>query len=306
MNQDVVLSVICITFNHRKYIESAIKGFLNQETNFSIEIIIADDCSTDGTQEIIKKYYHKYPDKIIPILRKKNIGGHMNFIDTFNRCTGKYIAICEGDDCWTDTKKIQKQVDFLENNKDFAMTSHAVKTIFIGVEEKNPFCKPLEIATFEDIVTNKHYIPTLSIVFRNDALNELPYWFRNLWVGDIPLVHLITLSGKNYYFMEVMGLKRKHTEGLTQKSGRNNSKFKNYVNINKLYFYKKLDNYSNYKYHKLLKPKIGIFHIMAMYIYFENKQYLKGFWNIINAFYYSPIQLIQYFIRYLRKETKVR
>lgn len=114
-----LVSICCITYNHEKYIGQAIDGFLIQETDFPIEIIIHDDASTDGTADIIRKYAAK-DDRIKPILRRENIKstGVPIFPITFKVAKGKYITMCEGDDYWTDPLKLQKQVDFLEEHPD--------------------------------------------------------------------------------------------------------------------------------------------------------------------------------------------
>lgn len=119
-----LLSIVCHTFNQENYLEETIKGFLLQKTNFPFEIILHDDASTDGTSKIIKKYENLYPNQITAILQtenkySKNINIWSEF--TFPAAKGKYIAICEGDDYWTDENKLQKQVDFLEQNPEYVV-----------------------------------------------------------------------------------------------------------------------------------------------------------------------------------------
>ena len=111
-----LLSIFCITYNHAPYIKDAIEGFLQQKTNFPVEIVIHDDASTDGTDNIIKEYEKKYPELIIPIYEKENQysqGVRINRDIMMPKIRGKYMAICEGDDYWTNPNKLQKQVDYL-------------------------------------------------------------------------------------------------------------------------------------------------------------------------------------------------
>ena len=119
-----IVSVVCATFNHEKYIERAIDGFLMQETSFPFEIIIHDDASTDNTAEIIRGYHADYPRIVRPIYQKENQYSKnvLNpLINTVANSTGKYIAFCEGDDYWTDPLKLKKQVDFMEANPDLGL-----------------------------------------------------------------------------------------------------------------------------------------------------------------------------------------
>lgn len=123
------VSVAIITYNHEKYIEKAIRSVLAQKASFSIEIIVSDDCSTDRTQSVIQKLQKQYSDCIVPLLRKKNLGMKINSIETLKACKGDYVAFLEGDDYWTDSQKLQKQVDFLEQHRDYAAVFHGCQVI---------------------------------------------------------------------------------------------------------------------------------------------------------------------------------
>ncbi len=127
MNTPLV-SICCITYNHAQFIRKCLDGFLMQQTDFPIEILIHDDCSTDGTTEIICEYEAKYPDLIFPLYEEENQyqQGKAAEIDFYNyrRARGKYIAYCEGDDYWTDPLKLQKQVDFMEANPEYSVCFH--------------------------------------------------------------------------------------------------------------------------------------------------------------------------------------
>nr|WP_288834192.1 glycosyltransferase [uncultured Flavobacterium sp.] len=118
-----IVSISCVTYNHAPFIKTCLDGFLMQQTSFAFEVVIHDDASTDGTREIIEEYTSKYPDIFFPMYQKENqysqgIRGMMARFN-FPRCRGKYIALCEGDDYWTDPLKLQKQVDVLENNPEY-------------------------------------------------------------------------------------------------------------------------------------------------------------------------------------------
>ena len=124
MNRNIKVSISCITYNHVHYIKDALNGFLMQKTDFAYEVLIHDDASTDGTNEIIRKYEDEYPEIFKPLYEKENQwdkGRRGSVAFNFPRAQGKYIAICEGDDYWTDPYKLQKQVDFLDGNPDFGL-----------------------------------------------------------------------------------------------------------------------------------------------------------------------------------------
>lgn len=118
----IVASIICVTYNHAPYIRQAVDSFLMQKTIFPYEIIIADDCSMDGTSAICAEYAAKYPDKIRHIRGEYNVGGVENERRAIEAAQGEYVALCEGDDYWIDSKKLQKQVEFLETHPDYSVT----------------------------------------------------------------------------------------------------------------------------------------------------------------------------------------
>ena len=130
---EILVSVCCMTYNHVSFIRQCLDGFMMQKCSFNFEVLIHDDASTDGTQNIIQEYVTRYPDIIKPIYQKENQyskGIDPNVKYNFSRAKGKYIAMCEGDDYWTDPYKLQKQVDFLESHPDYVMCSHNVDIYF--------------------------------------------------------------------------------------------------------------------------------------------------------------------------------
>lgn len=119
-----LLTVCLITYNQKKYVRQALDSIFAQKTNFNFNVVIADDFSTDGTREIINEFKDKYGDKIDLIFQEKNVGAAQNYIDLLHFPTSKYIAYLEGDDYWTEPLKLQMQVDFLEKNEDYSLTTH--------------------------------------------------------------------------------------------------------------------------------------------------------------------------------------
>lgn len=171
--KDILVSISCITYNHKNYIRQCLEGFLMQKTNFAFEILIHDDASTDGTTEIIQKYEKQYPSVIKPVYQTENqYSKGVSISATFNfpRVKGKYVAICEGDDYWTDPLKLQKQFDFLEKKPDFGLVY--TNTICYH-QSSGQFIKQKtsQISKLEDLlVSNK--ISTLTTCFRSDLWKD--------------------------------------------------------------------------------------------------------------------------------------
>jgi glycosyltransferase involved in cell wall biosynthesis len=204
-----LLSICMITYNHEQYIAQAIESVLMQKTGFDLELVIGEDCSTDNTGLICREYTKRHP-QIKLLSRERNFGMINNFIDTYKNCKGKYIAILEGDDYWTDTAKLQKQVDFLEKNPNFNITFHEV-SCFIqerNVTEKNYFVPPAAITSILEL-SEYNYITNLSVVYRNNN-NILPDYFKSLPLYDYPLHLWICENKKIKYFPEVMGVHRRY------------------------------------------------------------------------------------------------
>lgn len=209
-----LVSVCTITYNQEKYIEKAIESILLQEADFDFELVIGEDCSIDKTREICISYKNKYPEKLKLIQNETNIGASKNIINVISNCTGKYIAICEGDDYWTDPYKLQKQVDYLEANPEYSATCHQTEIIY----EKNPEKKELYFQSNKRFLTKKDIIQSTSIhinsiVFRKEAL--MKYDIKNAkHLVDHALFILIAQSGKFKVFPEVMSVYRKHANGI--------------------------------------------------------------------------------------------
>ncbi|MBS4062396.1 MAG: glycosyltransferase [Bacteroidetes bacterium] len=169
-----------ITYNHEKYIADAIEGVLFQKTNFKIELVIGEDGSSDRTKEIIREYHNKYPNIIKPRYNNLNIGMMSNAIKTFGECQGKYIALCEGDDYWTDPYKLQKQVDFMEANENYSYccTKFSIlndNTKIISEDERfsiysDGYVNDAEIT--KENLFDPYISHTLTVVYRNHLLTN--------------------------------------------------------------------------------------------------------------------------------------
>ena len=194
-----IVSVLMITYGHENYIREAIEGVLMQETNFEVELIIANDCSPDKTAEVIQNILKTHPRASIInyIKHEKNIGMMPNFIFAMQQCKGKYIALCEGDDYWTEPLKLQKQVDFLEANKEYVLAFHPVQILKPDGAIVEDFITnvPENYETIETLASLGNYIHTPSVVFRN-VIKKFPFEFNLSPIGDYFLYMILAEHGK--------------------------------------------------------------------------------------------------------------
>lgn len=245
MNSPLV-SICCITYNHSLFIHECIDGFMMQETDFDYEIIIHDDASTDGTREVLLEYKNKYPEKFKLVLQDENqwakgVRGIFSRF-TFPLAKGKYIALCEGDDYWTDPLKLQKQVDFLEESEEYVLTYHNANIIDetgkVINQSKLPDIRKKDFSGLE--LRETKFILTLTMVFRN-CIENYPSNFLNVYNGDIALVSLLGNFGKGKYMDEIKPASyREHDGGVWSKEDVINRKLKSLnTPLELLKFYKK-------------------------------------------------------------------
>ena len=172
-NNKPLVSVFCPAFNHEKYIHKCLDGFIMQETDFDFEVIVHDDASSDTTQKIIKEYQEKHPNKIRAILQKENhySKDSLHLIKTmFREAKGKYIALCEGDDYWINSKKLQNQVDFMESNLDYSICFHEVEVLKNDelVDDFVVWGEVKDDSEFSDMI-QFNYIHTPTVMYRNQT-----------------------------------------------------------------------------------------------------------------------------------------
>lgn len=219
-----LLSVCIQSFNHVKFIKECLDGILMQQTNFDFEILLGEDASTDGTREICIEYAQKNPNKIRLFLhqRENNINinsspsGRFNFLYNLYAAKGKYIAFCEGDDYWTDPRKLQKQVDFLESNTDFNLCFTKSNQLINGDKlelKKIPDISSDGIYTYDDLLKHYNFITTASVVFRKN-FNNIPSWIYQLPYGDMGLYCLVSRDAKIKCLPEISSVYRVHNNGI--------------------------------------------------------------------------------------------
>lgn len=210
----VKVSVLTTTYNHEPFIAQNIIGVLAQQTDFDIEHIIGDDCSTDGTRAVVEHFWRQRPDVINPILRERNVGRRNNFMDCFYACQGEYIAIVEGDDYWTASHKLQVQADFLDANPDFAICFHALEHCSEEGSQPPRINRRSRTRYTLDDLLESNIVPTCTMMFRNHLFAQFPAWFADVPAGDWPLSVLNAQHGDIGYIDEVMAVQRIHSGGV--------------------------------------------------------------------------------------------
>ena len=217
-DDELLVTIRCITYNHAQYIRQCLEGFIMQITNFRFEVFVHDDASTDGTDLIIREYAEKYPKLIKPYFETEN--QYSKHDGSFQRITfspsylkGKYIALCEGDDYWIDPFKLQKQVDIIESDPQITMVCN--RTPFYS-ERKHKITSEYYCRTdsrgvlYKKDVFNRSglYISTCSILYRNHLLDDYPSYCKQCAVGDLPLQIYCSLIGDIYYIDENLSVYR--------------------------------------------------------------------------------------------------
>ena len=292
MTNEIMVSICCLTYNHEDFIKGAIEGFVMQKTNFKYEILIHDDASTDRTAEIIKQYEEKYPDLIKPIYQIENQYSKGIYIDIESKARGKYIALCEGDDYWIDEYKLQKQVEYMEENPECTFCFHNSKVEDQLDKNKSRLVIPWlpENRKYYNHKSRKYtagelqllgFIPTMSFFYPKRVLDNPPDWYFEAPVGDAPLKLLASSCGYAYYMDEVMSVYRFNVAESATTKWRMESISQTVQRCNR--FIKMLndfDEYTNYKYNsdiELSKLTWEIQHLRVTdnYKKLKNKKYNK-------------------------------
>jgi glycosyltransferase involved in cell wall biosynthesis len=215
----LTVSICCQTYNHYEYLEQCLDSLLMQKSDFKYEILLRDDASTDGTTLIVKEYASKYLDIIKPLIYSENqfSNGVSPFHDNVKRAQGKYIAICEGDDYWTDPYKLQMQVEHMESNPETSLCVHASTVVKSSTGKVVKTIRPSDVSRYFDtdeiIQGGGGLFATNSMLFKRSSYLQRPSYFSKSRVGDYPLmIHLSTL-GKVYYLDRYLSVYRTAIRG---------------------------------------------------------------------------------------------
>lgn len=217
-----IVSICCLAYNHERFIRKCLDSFLNQKTNFAFEILIHDDASSDNTATIIKEYQVRYPDIVLPLYQSENqysLGVPVTPTFNWSRARGKYIAMCEGDDYWTDDFKLQKQFDFMENNESFSCCGHLSEVVYdYDCDLKNESFSTLN--GHSGIISKRNFLMlnnfhTSSMFFRSRLIYDYPVHKRVL-VRDRPLKIWLLSRGLIKILPEKMSVYRRNRGGVSE------------------------------------------------------------------------------------------
>lgn len=218
------VSVVSITYNHESYIRDALDSFVAQQTDFPVEVIVADDASTDATPVIIREYANRHPHLFRPILRGQNIGVNANFTDAMSAARGEYLALCEGDDFWTDPRKLSKQVEFLDRNPDTAVCFHPVRITHEDGSAESEFPPTsLRRDLSVEALLAQNFIQTNSVVYRRQPrYDDIP---ADIMPIDWYLHVRHAVGGRIAMLPETMGVYRRHPQGIWYVAVKDRQKF---------------------------------------------------------------------------------
>ena len=273
-----LVSVHLLTYNHAKFIRQSVESVINQKTNFDFEIIIGDDCSTDGTTEIVKELEAQYPSLIKVVSGKTNGGPQPNSIRILENCAGKYMAALEGDDYWIDQLKLQKQVDFMEANPDFSVCFTNTRVEFFEGKEE-PFLLNQNLAkdvfTLDDLIAEDEvwFMGTATLFYKMSSIYPIEPWFHKTKSGDIPMIMLAARFGKIKYLSDVTAVYRRHAAGASNTDYKDDAIFLE----NRIMMYTNLDKDTGLKYHSIFKRNLGHWY----YLLLNSKQYQNKYFKRI-------------------------
>jgi glycosyltransferase involved in cell wall biosynthesis len=212
----VKVSALITTYNQERYIAEAIESALRQRTNFPYEIVISEDCSTDGTRGIVRSYEAAQRDRIRVLYSHTNLGGVENFVAAWHDCRGRYIALLEGDDYWTSDLKLQKQVDFLDAHPECSMCSHGVTEVYQdGSREPVSWIDPsrLSVSDLEDLLLD-NFVYSCSAMLRREVFSDFAPWVYTFSLSDVPLWIQAAGHGKIGFIPEFLAVYRVHEGGV--------------------------------------------------------------------------------------------
>lgn len=248
------VTVLVMTYNHAEYIRQALDSVLMQRTNFAVEIVVSEDCSTDGTRAIVQEVAQRHPEQFRLILSPANVANNTVVTRGLDAARGEYIALLDGDDYWTDPDKLQRQVDFMDRHPECALCFHNAQVIDESGLRAPWLWTPPGHPTFSALeqIWMGNFIATCSALFRRLPRGSVPAWYTDLFpITDWPLHLLNAARGSIGYIDAVMGVYRYHSRGYYSPLSEAQKLAKN------LQLYRTLDRNFGYQYHHLAQVAVA-------------------------------------------------
>jgi glycosyltransferase involved in cell wall biosynthesis len=233
--RDPLVSVCTVTYNQKNHVQEAIESVLRQETRFDYELIVGDDCSTDGTREVLRRYQQAHPERIRLNLHERHydagVPGRKNMVTNLRTARGKYVAILDGDDYWMSPDKLERQAEFLERHLRYSMSFHNAYMVFeAGVEgmgqdailqsERHPEAMgndgvfDLEAMMYWGRGAQSFFVPSGSMMLRRQCVDPVPDWFWYVWDADRALQMHCARQGPVYYHADLFSCYRRTARGI--------------------------------------------------------------------------------------------
>ncbi len=298
----ITVSIFMLTYNQEQFIAQAIGSILNQDTNFKYQLVIGEDCSEDNTRAICEEYAVQFPEKIklLPDLGK-NIGLIQNYLRTIKACNGEYIAICDGDDYWIDSNKLQKQVDYFRANPTCFILGTKYKRLYSNGEfELVKKELPTSTYTFDDLIF-ENIVTSVTVMFRNIQNQEsIPEWINRFPYGDWP-TYLWTIKDKGTVeFLDDVTAVYRTDIGVSAKIRKHHSETAK-VNLEIVKSIASDNSFSGKI--KVIKQSVLKHKKELLACYNREKQYFKAFQVFIGIMFSNskPVDIIKYYIYSLKK-----
>ena len=288
MIQKPKVSVWVITYNHERFIERAIDSVLMQETDFTYEIVIGDDCSRDNTGNILEKYRIKFPEIIRLLLHEKNIGLGSNFMQTYLACKCQYVAMLEGDDYWTDKHKLQKQVHEMDLHPECTLCGHSVearneKGEYLYTYGPSQMVHGLKnIYEMEDIIKG-NFMHTSGLMVRNHVVEQFPEWFKDCVTADFVFQILHAMHGKILFLPQTMSVFNNNAGSAWA------TKSILYKAQNAIKAYRLVDRMLDYQYHAIVKNIIAYWNFKCAYIHLDEGRKISAIHCMLKSFMNAPV-----------------
>jgi len=289
MTNDCLVTIASTTYNMEAYIGEALDSWLQQDVSFPLEIVISDDGSTDGTCDVVRSYMERYPS--IRLISTGHIGKMPNFIRSLKESKGKYVALCDGDDYWIDSHKLQKQFDFMEAHPEFSecFTNSYVLDVTTG-EKKIAKTHIWDVADTEGLLAhrdddNVQMSPghTSTFFYRNQFLQDYPEWMYGDVMTDFPLYMLMSQYGKAKFINDITSVYRHRSDGVSSEGW-------NYVKATRrrIFVYEHVNRDFDYKYKKIINPILADYYFKLGKRLYKTGQKAKGMEALFRSFFYSP------------------